>query len=136
MKIAIVEPASRASLLLISSHREDEIVVYEASDRVGGHSHTVEVESEAGGHWIDANGYDGAIRAMRTHVFDRTGYPGIPVTLAWGEHNRLVGPPRPERRPAGARFLTVPAVGHTPTWDDPDLVATTLLRGSAFPVAG
>lgn len=85
--------------------------------------------------WIDASGYDGANRAMRTHVFDPTGYPEIPVILAWGELDRLVAPPRPERRPAGARFLTLPAVGHTPTWDDPGLVATTLLRGSAVPVA-
>lgn len=85
--------------------------------------------------WIDANGYDGANRAMRTHVFDPTDYPQIPVTLAWGELDSLVGPPRPERRPAGARYLTLPAVGHTPTWDDPGLVATILLRGSSVSVA-
>lgn len=87
--------------------------------------------------WIDASGYEGANRAMRTHVFDPTGYPEeIPVTLAWGELDRLVGPPRPERRPAGARYLALPAVGHTPTWDDPELIATTLLTGSGVPVAG
>jgi pimeloyl-ACP methyl ester carboxylesterase len=82
--------------------------------------------------WIDANGYDGANRAMRTHIFDPTGYPKeVPVTIAWGEHDRLVGPPKPERRPAGARFLVLPGVGHTPTWDDPELIARTLLEGSA-----
>jgi pimeloyl-ACP methyl ester carboxylesterase len=86
--------------------------------------------------WIDASGYDGANRAMRTHVFDPTGYPEIPVTLAWGELDRLVGPPRPERRPAGARYLVLPEVGHTPTWDNPELVVKTLLEGSAVPVAG
>ena len=81
--------------------------------------------------WIDAGGYDGANRAMRTHVFDPAGYPAdVPVTLAWGERDRLVAPPRPERRPAGARFLVLPNVGHTPTWDDPELVARTLLEGS------
>ncbi len=84
--------------------------------------------------WIDANGYDGANRAMRTHVFDPAGYPAeVPVTLAWGELDRLVAPPRPERRPAGARFLVLPGVGHTPTWDDPELIARTLLEGSATP---
>ena len=82
--------------------------------------------------WIDANGYDGANREMRTHLFDPAGYPAeVPVTIAWGEHDRLVGPPKPERRPAGARFLVLPGVGHTPTWDDPELVARTLLEGSA-----
>lgn len=86
--------------------------------------------------WIDANGYDGANRAMRTHVFDPTSYPEIPVTLAWGELDRLVGPPRPERRPVGARYVTLPGVGHTPTWDDPELVAAILLEGSAVAITG
>ncbi len=82
--------------------------------------------------WVDANGYDGANRAMRTHLFDPDGYPeNVPVTIVWSERDRLVGPPKPERRPAGARFVTLPAVGHTPTWDDPALVAEVLLEGSA-----
>ncbi len=81
--------------------------------------------------WIDSNGYEGANRAMRSHVFDPAGYPEeVPVTIAWGEHDRLVAPPKPERRPAGARFLVLPGVGHTPTWDDPELIANTLLEGS------
>lgn len=82
--------------------------------------------------WLDGEGYDAANRAMRAHVFDPAGYPEeVPVTIAWGEHDRLVGPPKPGRRPAGARFLVLPGVGHTPTWDDPELVARTLLQGSA-----
>jgi pimeloyl-ACP methyl ester carboxylesterase len=82
--------------------------------------------------WIDSNGYDGANLAMRTHIFDPAGYPeDVPVTIAWGEHDRLVGPPKPERRPAGSRFLVLAGVGHTPMWDDPELVARTLLEGSA-----
>jgi pimeloyl-ACP methyl ester carboxylesterase len=85
--------------------------------------------------WIDASGYEGANRAMRTHVFDPSGYPDLPVTLAWGELDRLVGPPRPERRPSGSRFLTLPGIGHTPTWDDPQLVAEILLAGSSVTVA-
>jgi pimeloyl-ACP methyl ester carboxylesterase len=82
--------------------------------------------------WVDADGYDGANRAMRTHVFDPAGYPeDVPVTIAWAERDRLVGPPKAARRPAGARFLVLPGVGHTPMWDDPELVARTLLEGSA-----
>ncbi len=84
--------------------------------------------------WIDANGYDGANRAMRTYVFEPGGYPeDVPVTLAWGELDRLVAPPRPERRPAGARYVALPGVGHTPMWDDPELIARTLLEGSSVP---
>jgi pimeloyl-ACP methyl ester carboxylesterase len=86
--------------------------------------------------WLDSSGYDGANRAMRTHVFDPDGYPeDVPVTIAWAELDHLVGPPKPERRPAGARFLVLPNVGHTPMWDDPQLVARTLLDGSAVSTA-
>jgi pimeloyl-ACP methyl ester carboxylesterase len=81
--------------------------------------------------WIDAEGYEAANAAMRRYVFDPSGYPeDVPVTIAWGERDHLVAPPRPERRPAGARFLVMPGVGHTPTWDDPELVARVLLEGS------
>ncbi|HEY2333823.1 MAG TPA: alpha/beta fold hydrolase [Solirubrobacterales bacterium] len=85
--------------------------------------------------WIDSSGYEGANRAMRTHVFDPRGYPDLPVTLAWGERDRLVAPPRPERRPAGSRYLVLPGVGHTPMWDDPELIAETLLEGSSVSAA-
>jgi pimeloyl-ACP methyl ester carboxylesterase len=86
--------------------------------------------------WLDGEGYDGANRAMRNHVFEPSGYPRqVPVTIAWAELDRLVGPPRPERGPAGARFLVLPGVGHTPTWDDPELVARILLEGSAISAA-
>jgi pimeloyl-ACP methyl ester carboxylesterase len=81
--------------------------------------------------WIDAAGYEGANRAMRTHVFDPAGYPEeVPVTIAWAERDHMVRMPKPERAPAGARFLTLPGVGHTPMYDDPQLIARTLLAGS------
>jgi pimeloyl-ACP methyl ester carboxylesterase len=84
--------------------------------------------------WIDADGYDGANKAMREHIFEPAGYPAeVPVTIAWAELDRLVGPPRPECRAAGAEFLVLPGVGHTPMWDDPDLVARTILDGSTIP---
>lgn len=86
--------------------------------------------------WIDADGYEGANKAMREHIFEPAGYPPeVPVTIAWAEHDQLVGPPREERRPPGTRFLVLPGVGHTPMWDDPELVAQTLLEGSARPAA-
>jgi pimeloyl-ACP methyl ester carboxylesterase len=87
--------------------------------------------------WIDADGYDGANKAMREHVFQPAGYPAaVPVTIAWAEHDRLVGPPRPECRPAGARFLVLPGVGHTPMWDDPELVARTILDSTTWVTSG
>jgi pimeloyl-ACP methyl ester carboxylesterase len=83
--------------------------------------------------WIDADGYDGANKSMREHIFEPAGYPAeVPVTIAWAELDRLVGPPRVEGRPAGARFLVMPGVGHLPTWDDPALVAATIREGSTL----
>jgi pimeloyl-ACP methyl ester carboxylesterase len=86
--------------------------------------------------WVDAEGYDGANKAMREGLFDPSGYPAdVPVTIAWAELDKQVGPPKPERRPAGARFVVMPGVGHVPTWDDPELVARTILEGSGIPTA-
>jgi pimeloyl-ACP methyl ester carboxylesterase len=50
-----------------------------------------------------------------------------PVTIAWGEHDRLLlSAPQAaracERLPA-ARHVSLPDCGHLPTWDDPELVA-------------
>ena len=73
--------------------------------------------------WIDANGYDGANRAMRTYVFDPEGYPeDVPVTIAWGELDHLVGPPQagaPPRRRRASSSSPASATrrcGTTPSW--------------------
>ncbi len=81
--------------------------------------------------WLDAPGYDAANEQMRSHVFEHPERVTIPVTIAWGTEDRLVGPPRPERMPAGARYVELEGVGHTPTWDDPPLIADLLLEASS-----
>ena len=81
--------------------------------------------------WLDAPAYDDANDMMRAKPFERLEEVGVPVTITWGEEDRLVAPPRPERMPAGARFFTVPGWGHTPTRDDPEGVARVLLEASA-----
>jgi pimeloyl-ACP methyl ester carboxylesterase len=114
-----IAPLRRRALLTFSSH-PDRIPPAAGRELVLG--------------WIDADGYAGANKAMREHIFEPAGYPPeVPVTIAWAEEDQLVGPPRPECRPAGARFLVLPGVGHTPMWDDPELVARTILDGSTIP---
>jgi pimeloyl-ACP methyl ester carboxylesterase len=57
-----------------------------------------------------------------------------PVTVAWGDRDSLLLPRQARRAVAaipGARLVTLPGCGHTPTWDDPELVARVLLEGSA-----
>lgn len=80
--------------------------------------------------WIDAPGYEAANDEMRRYVCEDLDRIEIPVTIAWGELDRLVGPPRPERRPPGSRFLELEGCGHTPNWDAPALIAELLLESS------
>ena len=58
----------------------------------------------------------------------------VPVTLAWGARDRLLRPSQAEvalRRLPHARFVPLPGCGHVPMTDDPRLVASVLLDGSA-----
>jgi len=57
----------------------------------------------------------------------------VPVTIAWGEKDRLLLP-RQARHAArlipGARIVILRSCGHVPMYDDPDQVAQVLLDGS------
>ncbi len=68
---------------------------------------------------------------MRSTPFERAAEVQVPVAIAWGEQDRLVAPPRPERMPPGTRYLSVPGWGHTPTRDDPEGVTRLLLEASS-----
>ncbi len=72
MRIAIVGTGVSGMVAAHRLHRAHEIVVYEASDRLGGHSNTVLVEDEAGSHAIDT----GFI------VFNDRNYPNFEALLA------------------------------------------------------
>jgi pimeloyl-ACP methyl ester carboxylesterase len=54
-----------------------------------------------------------------------------PITIAWGEKERLI--PKKARRldelPSQTRVVTLPQCGHVPMWDDPELVANTIFEG-------
>jgi predicted NAD/FAD-binding protein len=71
MKIAIVGTGIAGLLAAHRLHREHEITVYEAGGRIGGHTHTVPVESPAGTHWVDT----GFI------VFNDRNYPNFEALL-------------------------------------------------------
>ncbi len=84
--------------------------------------------------WIDAPGYEAANAEMRRYVCEGLDRIEVPTTIVWGELDRLVAPPRPDRRPPNSRYLQFGGIGHTPNWDDPELIASVLLEASA-PVA-
>lgn len=81
--------------------------------------------------WLDAPGYEAANREMRSHVFEHPELVTVPTTVAWGTEDRLVGQPKRERMPPGARYVELRGLGHTPTWDDPPQVAELLLDSSS-----
>jgi len=55
-----------------------------------------------------------------------------PVTVAWGEKDRLL-PAKAritDELPTDIRKITLPGCGHLPMWDDPELVSRTILAGA------
>ena len=65
--------------------------------------------------WIDAPGYAAANAEMRRYVAEDLDRVTVPTTILWGELDRLVGPPRPERRPPGRASSSSPASATRPT---------------------
>ncbi len=80
--------------------------------------------------WIDAPAYDAANAEMRRGVCTDLDRVTVPTTIAWGEHDGLVAPPKPERRPPGSRLIVLEGCGHTPNWDAPERIAELLLDAS------
>jgi pimeloyl-ACP methyl ester carboxylesterase len=79
--------------------------------------------------YLTSTGYEGANAAMREAVFSGFVDIRVPVTLAWGDLDRIVRKPR-ETMPEW-RTLMLHGCGHIPTWDDPGQVARALLLASA-----
>lgn len=79
-----------------------------------------------------APGWDAALDGLVSYDFE--GAVDVPVTVAWGEHDRLLLP----RQSARARTALPSAhhewlrgCGHIPTWDDPERVARVILATTA-----
>jgi pimeloyl-ACP methyl ester carboxylesterase len=59
----------------------------------------------------------------------------VPVTVAWGDKERLIPAKArlPEELPVHTHFVTLAGCGHTPMWDEPELVARTILEVAGKP---
>ncbi|WP_405485720.1 alpha/beta fold hydrolase [Nocardia sp. NBC_00511] len=58
----------------------------------------------------------------------------VPVTVAFGDLDRMLPHSTSQVRdelPAQTRWLTLPDCGHVPMWDNPELIARTILEGTA-----
>ncbi|MFD6563672.1 alpha/beta fold hydrolase [Micromonospora profundi] len=78
-------------------------------------------------------GFTAVARAARDYRFDgvRLSDAAVPVTIGWGERDRIFGVHQAERARSGlpaARVVTLPGCGHVPMSDDPDLVAALILE--------
>jgi pimeloyl-ACP methyl ester carboxylesterase len=72
-----------------------------------------------------ATAYDATNTAMRQNYFRDAAKLGVPVTLAFGERDRLIRPVRLET--PWARSVLLPGCGHIPMWDAPELVGQVIL---------
>jgi pimeloyl-ACP methyl ester carboxylesterase len=79
--------------------------------------------------YLTAPSYRAASTAMRAGMFAGFEQISAPVTLAWGEHDSAVSPPR-KPLPPHIRTVTLAGCGHLPTWDDPEQVSRLLLEAS------
>ncbi len=57
----------------------------------------------------------------------------VPVTVAWGDEDKLIpsSARRDDELPAHAMTVTLTGCGHVPFWDDPDQVVETILSTTA-----
>ncbi|WTY39646.1 alpha/beta fold hydrolase [Nocardia salmonicida] len=71
--------------------------------------------------------------ARRGYAFEDGQDLDIPITVAFGTKDRMLRPRGyryPDALPAHTRWVSLPGCGHMPMWDDPALIARTILEGT------
>jgi pimeloyl-ACP methyl ester carboxylesterase len=84
----------------------------------------------------EAPWFDQTLRTITEERFSGGEQISVPVTIAWGERDRLLLPRqarRAQRAVPSARMVTLRDCGHAPMSDDPEQVARVLLEGSSAP---
>jgi pimeloyl-ACP methyl ester carboxylesterase len=74
--------------------------------------------------------FDATLPSLRAREFADEPEIQVPVTIAWGEHDRLLLPRQARRAAvevARAQMVTLRGCGHVPTYDDPGQVAKAIL---------
>jgi pimeloyl-ACP methyl ester carboxylesterase len=82
-------------------------------------------------------GFVGAARSLRLYEFPECADLAVPVTVAWGELDRILAPHQADRARQllpRARHVTLIGCGHVPMSDDPDRVAAAILETTMPPV--
>lgn len=71
----------------------------------------------------------------RGYAFENGRDLDIPITVAFGTKDRMLRPRGyrcPDELPLHTRWVSLPGCGHMPMWDDPELIARTILDGTAI----
>ncbi len=71
-----------------------------------------------------ATAYEATRAAMLSSAFEQPDRVRVPLTVGFGEFDRLVRPVR--LGVPGARTVLLPDCGHIPMWDDPELVTSLI----------
>ena len=79
--------------------------------------------------YADAAAYSATSAAMRAHRFTGIDELSVPTAIAWAEHDRLLR--SHELSTTHVRTVHLPDCGHTPMFDQPQLV-TALIRDTAL----
>ncbi len=84
--------------------------------------------------WPSAPWFDATLATINEGHFGDGAGIDVPVTISWGERDRVLAPRQLWRAAAAipqARIVPLPGCGHLPTYDDPELVSRVLLEASA-----
>jgi pimeloyl-ACP methyl ester carboxylesterase len=86
---------------------------------------------------VGAEGFERTLAAASGRRFTGGMVIAVPVTIAFGTRDVILGPGARVRDelPAHTRWLTPRGWGHVPVWDDPEGVAQVILEGSAGTLA-
>lgn len=93
MRIAVVGSgiSGLASAWLLS--REHEVTLFEASSRLGGHTHTQQIELDGVQHAVDTGFivFNRAHYPLLSHLFDELGVASQPTTMSFSVHKESTG---------------------------------------------
>jgi pimeloyl-ACP methyl ester carboxylesterase len=98
---------------------------FEHPERLSPAAAAADVRGLAEGPWFDAT-----LPALHAHEFSDGADIPVPVTIAWGEHDRLLLPRQARRAAAAlpkARMVVLRGCGHVPMYDDPGQVERAIL---------
>jgi len=82
----------------------------------------------------ESPGFDLTRKALFDYVWTSREPLPVPATIAWAERDHLLLPRQARRAEAwipGIRSIGLRDCGHVPCWDNPSLVARTILEGTA-----